>query len=131
MRSKESMSRQAQYDKENTKGLYLKLNVKTDADVLEWLEHQSNKQGEVKNLIRWAIAVERVREACENVQKDNTFCSPEDASVAAAENEALAIVWAWHGVKFPAGCAELSAEERSQMRIEQKLLLLASIGLEG
>lgn len=52
MRSKESQERQARYDKQNCKGLYLKLNTKTDADVLEWLEKQENKQGAIKALIR-------------------------------------------------------------------------------
>jgi len=42
----------ARYDKANTIGLYLKLNLKTDADILEWLEAQDNKQGAIKELIR-------------------------------------------------------------------------------
>lgn len=42
----------AQYDKENTKGLYLKLNKKTDADILKFLETIPNKQGYIKELIR-------------------------------------------------------------------------------
>lgn len=42
----------AQYDKENTKGLYLKLNKKTDADILNYLKTIPNKQGYIKELIR-------------------------------------------------------------------------------
>ena len=40
------------YDAENTKGLYLKLNIKTDADVIERLDEVKNKQGYIKDLIR-------------------------------------------------------------------------------
>lgn len=40
------------YDKTNTKDVRLKLNLKTDADILEYLESCSNKQGEIKRLIR-------------------------------------------------------------------------------
>ena len=36
----------------NTKGLYLKLNKRTDADILEALESVSNKQGLIKTLLR-------------------------------------------------------------------------------
>lgn len=43
------------YDKENTKGLYLKLNVKTDEDIILWLDSQKNKQGAIKTLIREQI----------------------------------------------------------------------------
>lgn len=42
----------ARYDKENTKGLYLKFNKKTDADILDFLEDIPNKQGYIKELIR-------------------------------------------------------------------------------
>lgn len=46
---------QAKYDKANTAGLYLKLNIVTDADILERLEAVKNgegKQGYIKRLIR-------------------------------------------------------------------------------
>lgn len=39
------------YDKENTTGLYLKLNVKTDSDIINYL-NRLNKQGFIKELIR-------------------------------------------------------------------------------
>ena len=42
----------AKYDAENTKSFLLKLNKKTDADILEWLNQQPNKQGYIKSLIR-------------------------------------------------------------------------------
>ena len=42
----------AKYDKANTKGLYLKLNIKTDADIIQRLEKEENKQGYITQLIR-------------------------------------------------------------------------------
>ena len=42
----------AKYDKENTKGIYLKLNLTTDADIIEYLKGVDNIQGFIKNLIR-------------------------------------------------------------------------------
>lgn len=40
------------YDRKNTKGLYLKLNKKTDADIIEYLKRVDNVQGLIKRLIR-------------------------------------------------------------------------------
>jgi hypothetical protein len=40
------------YDAEHTTRLYVKLNNKTDADILEHLKTVDNKQGYVKALIR-------------------------------------------------------------------------------
>lgn len=42
----------AKYDKENTKGIYLKLNLTTDADIIEYLKGVDNIQGHIKSLIR-------------------------------------------------------------------------------
>lgn len=42
----------AKYDKANTKQIILKLNLKTDADILARLESEENKQGYIKKLIR-------------------------------------------------------------------------------
>jgi hypothetical protein len=50
--SKAQLRAQAKYDKEYTKGLYLKFNTKNDADILQYLDAQNNKQGLVKSLIR-------------------------------------------------------------------------------
>lgn len=44
------------YDEANTKQIKLKLNKKTDADILEALESVPNKQGYIKSLIRQDIA---------------------------------------------------------------------------
>lgn len=42
----------AKYDKANTKGIYLKLNKETDADIIEFLAGVENVQGYIKDLIR-------------------------------------------------------------------------------
>lgn len=44
------------YDRENTRAVKFKLNLKTDADILAKLEAESNKQGYIKRLIREDIA---------------------------------------------------------------------------
>lgn len=43
---------QAKYDKTNTTQIILKLNKKTDADILEKLQSVGNRQGYIKDLIR-------------------------------------------------------------------------------
>lgn len=43
---------QERYDSRNTKQIRLKLNIKTDADILEWLSTRDNMQGAIKALIR-------------------------------------------------------------------------------
>lgn len=45
------------WSKKNTKGLYLKLNKSTDADIISWLSGIPNKQGYIKELIRNDILV--------------------------------------------------------------------------
>lgn len=40
------------YDAKNTRGIYLKLNKKTDADILGKLDSVPSKQGYIKSLIR-------------------------------------------------------------------------------
>lgn len=39
------------YDKKNTKMISLKLNKKTDAKIIEWLESQDNVQGSIKKIL--------------------------------------------------------------------------------
>lgn len=46
---------QARYDSKNTVQIKLKLNIKTDADIIEYMSKQSNKQGKLKELIRKEI----------------------------------------------------------------------------
>ena len=50
--SKAQARASAKYDKNNTKGLYIKLNLKTDLDIIEYLRGKENVQGYIKNLIR-------------------------------------------------------------------------------
>ena len=46
---------QARYDSKNTIQVKLKLNRKTDADIIEYLNTLDNKQGTLKELIRKEI----------------------------------------------------------------------------
>ena len=51
----------ATWDAAHTAQIKLKLNDSTDADILEWLAAQDNKQGYIKALIRADIARSDVR----------------------------------------------------------------------
>lgn len=55
MASKAQAKASAKYDKANTKGVYLKLNIHTDADILKRLKSVGNAQGYIKALIRCDI----------------------------------------------------------------------------
>ena len=46
---------QARYDRANTQAVLLKLNKKTDADIIAKLQETENKQGYIKTLIRESI----------------------------------------------------------------------------
>lgn len=50
---------QSRYDKANRVSVLLKLNRKTDTDILSWLSRQESKQGAIKALIRAQIAKEQ------------------------------------------------------------------------
>ena len=52
MTSEAKRAAQRKYDKDNTTQILLKLNTKTDADVIGKLENVGNKQGYIKDLIR-------------------------------------------------------------------------------
>ena len=47
---------QAKYDKANTRQVHLKLNLRTDADVIKALDSAESKQGYIKGLIRADIS---------------------------------------------------------------------------
>ena len=49
--SKAQLRAQAKYDKDNTVQVKLKLNKKTDKDIIDILDQVSNKQGFIKDLI--------------------------------------------------------------------------------
>lgn len=46
---------QSLWDKNNCTRLQLKFNNNTDADIIEWLNQQSSKQGAIKDAIRAMI----------------------------------------------------------------------------
>ena len=50
----------------NYKGYYIKLNINDDADIIERLDTQKNRQGYIKELIRTDIALDVFREGVEN-----------------------------------------------------------------
>lgn len=51
-----SKAAQERYNKANTTGFYLKLNNKTDSDIIAYMKTVDNKQGLVKQLIREYMA---------------------------------------------------------------------------
>ena len=53
--SKAQLRAQAKYDKDNTVQVKLKLNKKTDADIIKRLSEADSKQGYIKELIRLDI----------------------------------------------------------------------------
>lgn len=48
----------SKWDKENATRISLKFANKADADLIEYLEKCDNKQGEIKRLLRLAMAIE-------------------------------------------------------------------------
>lgn len=56
--SKAQIRAQAKYDKSNTVQVKLKLNKKTDADIIDYLSRQENKQGFIKTIIREFMRLE-------------------------------------------------------------------------
>lgn len=56
MATKAQSRASAKYDKAHTKGIYLKLNKETDADIIDYLKEVDNVQGLIKELIRRHIS---------------------------------------------------------------------------
>ena len=52
----------AKFDKENCRRLQLKLNLRTDADILAQLDKQPSMQGYIRALIRADIAAQQRKE---------------------------------------------------------------------
>lgn len=52
----------AKFDKENCRRLQLKLNLRTDADILVQLDKQPSMQGYIRALIRADIAAQQHKE---------------------------------------------------------------------
>lgn len=59
MSTKAQIKASNKYDKENTKSVLLKLNKKTDADIIEMLDAVPSKMGYIKDLIRQDIEVQK------------------------------------------------------------------------
>lgn len=59
MATKAQIKASNKYDKENTKSVLLKLNKKTDADIIEMLDAVPSKMGYIKDLIRHDIEVQK------------------------------------------------------------------------
>ena len=49
---------QSKYDKKNTVGVYMKLNIHTGMDIIRWFWKQPSRQGAIKRLVREEIARE-------------------------------------------------------------------------
>lgn len=58
MATEAQIKAQKKYDAENTRQVHLKLNRRTDSDVLEKLDNVPSKQGYIKDLIRADLAKE-------------------------------------------------------------------------
>ena len=71
----------AKYDAKNTKLIPIKLNLKTDADILEWMDQQSNRQGAIKELIRKAIKGESLVPVIEKKIVEGDFIEGEFVTV--------------------------------------------------
>ncbi len=54
-RSKALKKAQQKYDEANTIRIGLKLNHKTDADIIQWLKDKPSKQGAIKSACRTII----------------------------------------------------------------------------
>ena len=63
---------QKRYDKKNTIGFYMKLNIHTDQDIIRWMWSQPSKQGSIKKLIREEIARGVEERDCKHIQKGPT-----------------------------------------------------------
>lgn len=50
-------SKQSAYDHKNTKSFSIKLNKKTDKEILDWLSKKTNKQGAIKEALRVAAGI--------------------------------------------------------------------------
>lgn len=51
--TKAELRAKAKYNKANTRTYCLRLNLKTDSDIIEILDSVTNKQGYIKDLIRY------------------------------------------------------------------------------
>lgn len=60
-----------QYEKENIRQIRLKINRKTEPDLLEWIEKQPNIQGYIKCLIRFDMELtQKLEEECREAAQE-------------------------------------------------------------
>ena len=71
----------AKYDKNNTRLIQLKLNKKTDADILDYLDKLDNRQGYIKELIRKDMAGVVAEPVMDKVIVDGDFLEGETVIV--------------------------------------------------
>ncbi len=57
--AKKKYAPQERYEEINTRNITFKFNLKTDADILAWLDSLANRQGYVKALIRADMAARK------------------------------------------------------------------------
>ena len=60
--AKANMEYLNQYEKENIRQIRLKINRKTEPELLEWIEKQENIQGYIKSLIMADMEAHRAEE---------------------------------------------------------------------
>ncbi len=73
------------WDRENTTQFKLKLNKRTDRDILDWLDGLNNKQGSVKELIRSVYGLSDKKET--NMALENKLGIENSAELANAEEQ--------------------------------------------
>ena len=81
MATEAQLKASAKYDKANTKSIFLKLNIKTDADILQFLETVGNKQGYIKELIRKDMNGSEAPAAPKNQIIEGSFTEGEKVTV--------------------------------------------------
>ena len=73
--SKAQLRAQAKYDKDNTVQVKLKLNKKTDKDIIDFLESRKNKQGTIKVLLRlYALSIDDSKPCKKNCNDCIKYC---------------------------------------------------------
>lgn len=67
----------AKYEKENMRQIRLKINRKTEPEMLEWIEKQANIQGYIKRLILQDMKIKGKQIViCENCTRRGTYQCP-------------------------------------------------------
>ena len=66
-----------QYEKENIRQIRLKINRKTEPELLEWVEKQENIQGYIKRIIRQDMKIEGKKLViCKECDRRGTYDCP-------------------------------------------------------